>query len=155
MLHIECPIARQSSITIFLIHPVYSYCAWLISFGLLRLISKRTSAVWNGTNLKQDADITALMQLLSPSCLSIMQLNALVVRLQRVKKTCIKLVDKKSWQSTCIKPFAKQQLVADGASDANASRCWLEDCKVHSHKRTGYSNSGALMPGSKFTRSAK
>ena len=30
MLHIECPIARQSSITIFLIHPVYHKSLWFL-----------------------------------------------------------------------------------------------------------------------------
>ena len=40
MLNIECLIARQSSITFFLIHPVYQeifafhFCTWPLTFGL-------------------------------------------------------------------------------------------------------------------------
>ena len=44
--------------------------------------------------------------------------------LQVAETTCIKLVDKKSWQSTCIKPVDNlQQTCYDqaGASDTNAS----------------------------------
>ena len=44
--------------------------------------------------------------------------------LLQVSKT--KLVDKKSWQSTCIKPV--ENLQQDGTSDANASWYRLDDC---------------------------
>ena len=53
--------------------------------------------------------------------------------------TCIKLVDKKSWQSTCIKPVDNLQQTCyhqAGASDANASWYRLDDCKVTSLQQT-------------------
>ena len=55
--------------------------------------------------------------------------------LQVVETTCIKLVDKKSWQSTCIKPVDNLQQACyhqAGASDANASWYWLDYNKATS-----------------------
>ena len=55
--------------------------------------------------------------------------------LQVVETTCITLVDKKSWQSTCINPVDNLQQTCyhqAGASDANASWYRLDDCKVTS-----------------------
>ena len=54
---------------------------------------------------------------------------------QVVKTTCIKFVDKQSWQSTCIKPVDNLQQTCyrqAEASDANASWYRLDDCKVTS-----------------------
>ena len=59
--------------------------------------------------------------------------------LQVVETTCIKLVDKKSWQSTCSKPVDNLQQTCyhqAGASDANASWYRLDDSKVTSLQQT-------------------
>ena len=59
--------------------------------------------------------------------------------LQVVETTCIKLVDKKSWQSTCIKPVDSLQKTCyhqTGASDANASWYRLDDNQATSLQQT-------------------
>ena len=59
--------------------------------------------------------------------------------LQVVETTFVKLVDKKSWQSTCIKPVDNLQQTCyhqAGASDANASWYRLDDCKATSLQQT-------------------
>ena len=59
--------------------------------------------------------------------------------LQVVETTCIKLVDKKSWQSTCSKPVDNLQQTCNhqpGASDANASWYRLDDSKATSLQQT-------------------
>ena len=59
--------------------------------------------------------------------------------LQIVETTCMKLVDKKSWQSTCIKPVDNLQQTCyhlAGASNANASWFRLDDCKATSLQQT-------------------
>ena len=58
-----------------------------------------------------------------------------------VETTCIKRVDKKSWQwqSICIKPVDNLQQTfyhQGGASDANASWYRLDNCKVTSLQQT-------------------
>ena len=53
--------------------------------------------------------------------------------------TCVKLVDKKSWQSNCIKPIDNLQQTCyhqAGASDVNVSWYRLDDCKVTSLQQT-------------------
>ena len=60
--------------------------------------------------------------------------NLIIVdHLRVVETTCIKLVDKKSWQSTCIKPVDNLQQTCyhqAGASDANESWYRLDDSKT-------------------------
>ena len=59
--------------------------------------------------------------------------------LQVVKTFCVKLVDKKSWKSTCNKPVDNLQKTCyhqAGANDANASWYRLDDCKVTSLQQT-------------------
>ena len=65
--------------------------------------------------------------------------NCYLQTLQVVETTSIKLVDKKSWQSTCIKPVDSLQQTCyhqAGASDANASWYRLDDSKVTSLQQT-------------------
>ena len=75
------------------------------------------------TGLLQVVDFTGLMQVvnkLQQVCWlhqvaaslwksDLLQLDVFADLLQVVETTCIKLVDKKSWQSTCIKPVDNMQ----------------------------------------------
>ena len=63
-----------------------------------------------------------------------------------VETTCIKLVDKKSWQSTCIKPVENLQqtcYLQARASNANASWYRLDDSKATSLQQTCCNLSGS------------
>ena len=102
----------------------------------------------NATGLLQVADFTGLLQVvnrLQQVCwihqvaASLWKSDLLQLDICRLVASCIKLVDKKSQLSTCIKPVDNLQQTCKHqaeANDANASWYRLDDSKVTSLQQT-------------------
>ena len=95
----------------------------------------------NAKDLLQVMDFTGLLQVVNKSVdfIKLQQICENQTWFYLILAGYFKLVDKKSWQSTCSKQVDNLQQTCYhqvGASDANASWCQLDDSKATSLQQT-------------------